>query len=110
MGVPDLKDYYMASLLDQMRFWLQDSNTRPWCKLEQESISLGSLRSLLLANTNPQSLQIGSDHPTISATLTAWKYYLNCGISIEQPVTIPLPMADLKFLLPDLSLKHWEAN
>lgn len=46
MGVPDLCDYYTAILLDQIRFWFIKSNLKPWCTLEQATVSLGSLQSL----------------------------------------------------------------
>lgn len=79
MGVPDIQDYYTATLLDQLRFWFTQPNTKPWCSLEQEAIPLGSLQSLLHAIAISPNIKIGMDHPTISVSILAWKHFLQIG-------------------------------
>lgn len=67
-----MHDYYTATLLDQLRFWFWHPDSKTWCKFKHEAITLGNLQSLLaIANAFYPNLKIGSDHPTISAFVSA---------------------------------------
>lgn len=109
MGAPKLNDYYMATLLDQARFWFQQSSTKLWCTLKQETIRRGNLSYLLLANSFSHILNIGEDHPSISANITAWKYFLNHGNIANWLIKIPLPLEILKFHVP-VMLTSWNKS
>lgn len=53
---------------------------------------LGKLSLLLSANASSHNLQVGQDHPTISATVAARKYFLKFGNTSVQPVILPVPL------------------
>lgn len=74
MGFPDIKDYYVAVILDQIRHWYTPSFNKQWRHIEQLFVIEGDLSSLLLAqsmaNVSPKAT-----HTTISAALLAWKVF-----------------------------------
>lgn len=52
IGLPDIQDYYTATLLDQLRFWFIQPNLKPWCTLEQEAVPPGSLQNTPTSQRN----------------------------------------------------------
>lgn len=70
MGLPHLKDYYIATLLDQIKFWFQLAHLKHWSMLEHDWAQTETLSSLLLVDdrTYPGP---HTDHNTIAASLQA---------------------------------------
>lgn len=95
MGVPDIHDYYIATLLDQLRFWFIQPNLKPWSSLQQNTVQLGNLQSLLMANTLSPKIKIGLDHPTISASILAWKRFLLYGNSSAKQTKVPITIGNV---------------
>lgn len=51
MGLPKVKDYNIAVLLDQIHHWFTPSMGKQWRHIEQTFISKGDLGTLLLADS-----------------------------------------------------------
>lgn len=51
MGLLDLKDYYVAVVLDQLRHWFAPSDTKQWKAIKQYFKPFGQLSSLILAQS-----------------------------------------------------------
>lgn len=71
MGVPVIKDYYRATLLDQLKTWFDPSPVKQWVLLEHNLVQNNNLRALLIAAATNKPLHL-PDHPSISALLKAW--------------------------------------
>lgn len=106
LGIPILKDYYIAAILDQLRGWFARPVTKPWCQLEQSWLFPYSPRSLLIAHNMSKS-NISVDHPTIQASLHAWSYSKEVTHSKVQSTKVPIPLESLHRLIPNISLGHW---
>lgn len=50
MGIPVLIDYYMASILDQLKYWFSRPPLKPGCQLEMAWMDNKSPLSLLIPN------------------------------------------------------------
>lgn len=70
MGLPEVKDYYIAVLLDQSRHWFTPRMGKQQEHIEQTFISKGDLGSLLLTSGLP-NVNYKKKHPTITVTLRA---------------------------------------
>lgn len=58
LGLPDLNDYRMAAILDQIRHWFSSSDHPKWVHLEQSLSNSTDLKSLLLMDmVKPYTLQ-----------------------------------------------------
>lgn len=106
MGLPDVKDYYVAVLLDQIRHWFTPTLGKQWRHIEQSFITKGDLRTLLLAEWVTQT-EYYISHPTITAALRVWTYFVSNiqGITSDTKITIKLEI--FQFIMPDLSLRYW---
>lgn len=105
MGFPDMKDYHVAVVLDQLRHWFISSNAKHWTNIEQYLIPSGLLRSFLLAQSfNRNTPKI--NHPTIQAALEAWRYFIKVIPNSLPTSLVPIPMEIFKFLIPNLSLRQ----
>lgn len=56
---------------------------------------MGKFSSLLIANALSHNLKIGLNHSNISATVAAWKYFLQFGITSDGPTKVPLTLGNL---------------
>lgn len=110
MGVPDLHNYYTATLLDQLRFWFIQPNLKPWCALKQAAVPLGNLQSLLLANAISPNIKTDICHPILSASILAWKCFLQHGNQSAKLITVPITMGMLRFINPCVATPRWEAR
>lgn len=68
MGVPDIKDYHIAAILDQLKFWFNVSKQKHWHAAEQALVEQGDLTDLLFSTSLAKQMQY-NHHPTIVATL-----------------------------------------
>lgn len=74
MGIPILKDYQMAAMLDELKCWTSHPYVKLWCNLEQNAIPSGSFKDLLIAALTKHTVYFKA-HPLIEATVTALTYY-----------------------------------
>lgn len=106
MGIPILKDYYVATILDQLKNWFESAILKPWCQLEFAWMHPKSLLSLLVAtDLLPKGIDI--DHPTIQATIQAWSYLRMTGDDTLSSIDILTPLESLKWVIPNISLDQW---
>lgn len=49
MGLPNIKNYYYASLLDQIKFWYATPNDKLWVRIEKEFTKGHDLYALSVA-------------------------------------------------------------
>lgn len=103
MGLPILKDYYTALVLDQLKDWFTNTGTKPWCQLEHAWLSPKSPISLLVAYKLPQA-EITIEHPTMLATLQAWSYLKRTEVNTSAYTNILIPLESLKWIIPNISL------
>lgn len=109
LGVPNLKDYYTATILEQLKQWFANRDIKHWTHLEQTWLYPRSLQSLILAH-NIQQITLKKDHPTIQATIKAWSH-LKKSCNPQTALTdIPFPLETLKWLIPNISLDQWLNN
>lgn len=106
MGIPVLKDYYVASMLDQHRNWFSCSTLKPWCQLEFSWMHSKSPQSLLMV-TELFSTGKNVEHSNIQATLQAWSYLRKTSEDILTCSNIPIPLESLKWTIPDIALDQW---
>lgn len=50
MNLPDIKNYYYASILDQMKYWLISPKDKLWLNIEKESTKSYNSHALAIAN------------------------------------------------------------
>lgn len=101
MGVPDIRDYHIAAILDQRKFWFNSPEQKQWREAEQAQAEQGHIKDLLLSTTIADPTHY-KQHPTIAATLRAWKYFVrNRNIHVKHK-KVPIPITALSFLTPDL--------
>lgn len=106
IGLPVLKEYYMAAILDQLRGWFDQTITKPWCQLEHAWLSPNSPLYLLIAHNMPH-INIPIDHPTIQASMNSWTYLKEVTHPTLPSTNIPIPLDTLHWLIPNISLTHW---
>lgn len=49
LSLPDLRDYFVATLLDQVKFWFSNLEQKHWSDIEQSFVPLGCLHSLVVS-------------------------------------------------------------
>lgn len=96
----------MAAILDQLKSWFEQPETKPWCKLERSWLFPHSLKAILIAQNISQSKLI-IDHSTIQASLFAWSYLKEVTHPSLQFTKVPIPLESLHWLIPNISLGHW---
>lgn len=105
MGVPSLKCYHQADVLDQLKFWWSPSLDHVWYPIEHSllrSSPQGTLGAILLGFTPQPSPQL-----TIRAALPIWKNLLPQLLKSYSSDLAILPLVSLEPMSPDLSLSRW---
>lgn len=104
-GTIDFEDYYTASLLDQLTKWFHQCHTKLWSNIENLSLVRPNLKcwlmSISLGNKLPSALS-----PTMLATVKAWQTLIRESGKNSTNPAIPIPLASLHYLSPDLSLSQ----
>lgn len=67
MGIPDIRDYHIAAILDQLKFWFNAPELKDWRTTEQAQVEQGDISDLLLS-TAVADLKQHKQHSTIEAT------------------------------------------
>lgn len=109
MGLPLLKDYYTAAVLDQLKNWFTNPTTKPWCQIELAWLNSKSPLPLLVASYLSKDNKI-SNHPTIQATTQAWSKLRSKGYAFYSTTNIPIPLESLKWTIPNIRLHKWLGN
>lgn len=107
MGIPILKGYYMASILDQTKYWFSDPDSKHWSQLKFAWLHQKSPQSLLIA-TKILPVKETTTHPTIQASLQAWEYLKLKGCTSQLNLDVPIPLDSLQWVIPDLSVSNWK--
>lgn len=105
MGVPNLKSYHQAAVLDQLKFWWSSSLDHVWCPIEHSLLgsSLQGTVGVILLGFTPKP----SPYLTIRAALSTWKNLHPQLLKSHSSDLAILPLVSLEPLSPDLSLSHW---
>lgn len=107
LGVPNIKAYHEAVILDQLKYWWASSPDYVWCSLEQslmETPLQGTFRDMLLG-FQPQV----SPYLTIRAALSSWQNLHHQLLKSYSSDNVSLPLTSLESMLPDLSLFQWKS-
>lgn len=106
MGLPILKDYHTAAVLDQLKNWFSNPITKPWCHLETVRLNKTSPLSFLIANKahkqNKRPLP-----QTIQAILQSWEEINITGNEFYPSTMIPIPLNTLQWTIPNINLRNW---
>lgn len=109
MGLPLLKDYHTAAVLDQLKNWFSNPTIKPWCQIELAWLNNKSPLSLLMASILAKNSKI-SNHPTIQATVQAWSELRLKGNEFYATANIPIPLESLQWIIPNIRLHKWLEN
>lgn len=103
MGFPNIRNYYVAALLDQAKSWFTRTSDKLWVQIENAIVHHRDLPSLLLATLTNRPL-FHPNFPSINATVNAWKIVneKDDGSKTLQKREISLGMYE--YLIPSLKL------
>lgn len=106
MGLVDVKDYYLASRLDQIKHWFNPVKRPPRVANEENLLKSPDLRSLLLADIW-QPIQLKDISPPVRASLLAWRalHITQCPESFDTSLHIPIDA--LHYIILHISLEPW---
>ena len=106
MNLPDIRNYYYAAILDQMKYWFSPQKDKLWLNIEQDSTKASDLYTLALANivlpkvVNPNLL-------SIKATLFAWKHILSKSRHLGNKSKLYLPTEIINYCKIRMSVDDW---
>lgn len=103
MNLPDVRLYYYASLLDQMKYWFVHSNDKLWLNTERE-ISRGNNTFSLATAYYLTPKVIIPNYLTRKATVTAWKLVLSKLQPVSDPAYIPIPLKVIEYCKAHLNV------
>lgn len=106
MGHIDIKDYYLASIISQLKDWFQPTPTTLWSAIENNETPGPNLTDWLFSTpVNNHSLLQYS--PPIQATIKAWRILHHTRWSRLPTKPLLIPINTLKHLTPDLLFPQW---
>lgn len=76
MNLPDVYQYYIGLLINQMKYWFIPNTYKMWLNIEKEVLKGYDLFALSVAYTLLPKATV-PPYLTIKSALTAWKYMLN---------------------------------
>lgn len=100
IGLPNLLDYYKASLLDQPKFWISPSEDRLWVSIEQTLINQQDFMALLAASLLSPTIINKMPHPTIAATVDSWRTLISSQQIKENLPKLDMPIQTYEWLIP----------
>lgn len=109
MGYIDLHDYYLASILTQLKDWLADTPSTLWGNIENTLTPGRNLKDCLFASIAKHT-HYNHHSPTIRASIKAWKSL--CSFSWPHLPTkiVHIPLTTLSHLSPELQVPAWLAS
>lgn len=105
LGIPNLRNYYTACLLDQVVHCWNDSADKQWISTEKSSLKVNSLCSPVIGSAWKLGPYI-SPLLTVQISINAWKTFLE-GLSDEGHTSPPRSKSCLMDHIPGLDLKIW---
>lgn len=109
MGLINIKDYYWASMLTQLKHWISPSPDILWSSLEQDLSPTRDLRNLLLLDIwKPYSLRLLP--LSIQASLIAWRDLHKLTPLPTNNVDIPISVEILNHVIPHTNYLDWLAK
>lgn len=101
------KDYYIASILAQLKPWFTYKSSCLRSSIEALQVLEHSLKNLLLSiPINKKGITALS--PTVLATRRSFDYYISNAFRGTNPCKLPLSISILSLLIPNISIKLWE--
>lgn len=106
MGYIDLKDFCLATILSQLKDWMNTTPTTLWGDIENNMTPGNNLKNWLLS-TPTRRIHLTHYSPTIRASIKAWKtlHYTKWSQLLNKTIQIPLHM--IQFLSQDLNIHAW---
>lgn len=104
-GVPDLRSYYKATILDQTKKLWDSTSTQLWTQIE--ALALTQSPSSILAATWIGYHPPRSFLPTVNATISTWKSIIQTSLGLHTQALHQLPLTSLSLLSTDLPLHRW---
>lgn len=105
MGAPNIKWYYKAVILDQVKQWWSSHPTTLWHQIE--STAIPSTPQLVLSATWMNFHAPRSYLPTVNAFIATWKAVCHTYQGIHTDTLKLLPILALQLLSPNLTIQHW---
>lgn len=105
LGVPEIKQYHKAILLDQLKRWCSPSPHHLWSQIEV--VSTGCPPKQLLAAIWLQLKPPCTYLSTVNAAIKVWGSILQISIGLPKVLTPSLPLATLNLLCQDLQIGPW---
>lgn len=105
MGHTHIQDYYIASILAQLKGWFTPSQTTLWAALEQHQITGGNLYNDLISSPflSRSCYTIGA---TIQTSIEAWFTLCAHMFSHYKQTTLRFSLLALSLLIPGISLTN----
>ena len=109
MGLPDIRNYYFASILDQMKHWFNPTNDKLWVNIERLATHNFDLPSLAIASAIIPKITI-PNLISIKTTLFAWKHILSKTRHVEKKAKLHLPTEVINYCRIRFSVNEWISN
>lgn len=102
-GLPDLKDYYWVTFLDQLKKWFPSTAHPLWVETEYSLTPNGDLYLFLMSDTWRESNLSLLSLP-MQASLLAWRHLTSSGTDHCTPTISSVSIKIFEALIPSLSI------
>lgn len=108
-NLTNIADYYLATLLSQLKPWWTDSTPPQWLHMESTTIPSEHPVPWLLS-LRPGSCLPTSISPTLHAAIKAW-WKLSTATWTNTALTrLQIPLSTVRHLIPDFPTSNWESK
>ncbi|OCT86480.1 hypothetical protein XELAEV_18020164mg [Xenopus laevis] len=106
LGVPEIENYYKATILEQSReIWTQDLS-KQWVEIEQDQLPVKSFRSVLESRLN-WKISPNISNPITANTILIWREFTKLCSNDPLARSTPIPLINLSTALKNLPLENW---
>lgn len=109
LGYPIIFDYYIATLLSQLKPWFNPAINKQWMVIERYFVPNNNSHLFLIHSKLPQE-SINNLSPLTKASIQAWSVLMNKLSLCEDLKEIPITLQTLELLSPALNLNNWSKN
>lgn len=106
MGYIDIKDYYYATILSQIKEWMNTSPTTLWSDIENHMMPGTNLANWLFS-TSTHNTHLFHYSPTVQASVKVWHALHITKLARLTTKPLHIPLNTLKLLTPHLSIPSW---